>query len=198
MAYFYFDFRDANKQDLCDLLSSLLTQLSAGSGPCYDILSDLYLAHGGGRNRPSDSTLVECLKKMLILSHQCPTYLIIDAIDESPSTSESGVASPRETVLQLLEELDNLSLTNLRICVTSRPEIDIRNVLEPLTSLRVSLHDQSGQSKDISDYVRSVVYSSSERIMRRWRAEDKELIIETLPKKGDGGYVNYFTVVIVV
>ena len=88
MAYFYFDFRDANKQDLCDLLSSLLTQLSAGSGPCYDILSDLYLAHGGGRNRPSDSTLVECLKKMLILSHQCPTYLIIDAIDESPSTSE--------------------------------------------------------------------------------------------------------------
>ena len=198
MAYFYFDFRDANKQDLCDLLSSLLTRLSASSGPCCDILLDLYSTHGEGRNRPSDSTLVECLKKMLTLPHQRPIYLIIDAIDESPSISESGIASPRETVLQLLEELDNLSLTNLRICVTSRPEIDIRNVLEPLTSLRVSLHDQSGQSKDISDYVRSVVYSNSEQIMRRWKAEDKELVIETLPKKGDGGYVNYFTVVIVV
>src|SRR5258708_17211972 len=33
MAYFYFDFRDANKQGLRDLLLSLLTQLSASSNP---------------------------------------------------------------------------------------------------------------------------------------------------------------------
>jgi hypothetical protein len=43
---------------------------------------------------------------------------------------------------------------NLRIYVTSRPEIDIRKVVEPLTSRRVSLHDQSGQKEDIADYVR--------------------------------------------
>jgi hypothetical protein len=33
MAYFYFDFRDANKQGLRDLVPSLLTQLSVRSGP---------------------------------------------------------------------------------------------------------------------------------------------------------------------
>ena len=184
MAYFYFDFRDTKKQGLRDLLTSLLTQLSARSGPRCDILSDLYSAHDEGGNQPSDSTLVERLKMMLRLPNQRPTYLIIDALDESPTTS--GIPSPRETVLELLEELVNLSLPDLHICVTSRPEIDIRNILEPLTSRRVSLHDQSGQRKDIEDYVRSVVYSGSEQIMRRWKMEDKELVIETLSERADG------------
>ena len=184
MAYFYFDFRDADKQRLRDLVSSLLTQLSAHLGHRCDILLDLYSAHEEGKNQPSDNALVECLKKMLALPHQLPTYLIIDALDESPTTS--GIPSPRETVLELLEELVNLSLPSLHICVTSRPEIDIRNVLEPLTSRRVSLHDQSGQRKDIEDYVRSVVYSRSEQIMRRWKKEDKELVIETLSERADG------------
>jgi hypothetical protein len=184
MAYFYFDFRDANKQGLRDLIPSLLTQLSAHSGPRCDILSDLYAAHDEGKKQPSDSVLAQCLKRMLTLPDQRPTYMIIDALDES--SNNSGIPSPRETVLQLLEELVNLSLTNLRICVTSRPEIDIRNVLEPLTSCRVSLHDQSGQKKDIEDYVRSVVYSGSEQIMRRWKREDKELVIETLSERADG------------
>ena len=184
MAYFYFDFRDANKQRLRDLLSSLITQLSAHSGPRCEILSNLYSAHDLGKKQPSDSILTEYLKKMLTLSDQHPTYLIIDALDESPSTS--GIPSPRETVLQLLEELVDLSLTDLRICVTSRPEIDIRNVLEPLTSRRVSLHDQSAQRQDIADYVRSVVYSRSEQIMRRWKTEDKELVIMTLSERADG------------
>jgi hypothetical protein len=50
MAYFYFDFRNANKQGLRDLLSSLLTQLSARSSLCCDILSKLYSVHDNGRN----------------------------------------------------------------------------------------------------------------------------------------------------
>jgi NACHT domain-containing protein len=184
LAYFYFDFRDANKQGLRDLLTSLLTQLSASSDPCCDILSDLYSTHDEGKNQPSDSMLAQCLKKMVTLSDQRPIYLIIDALDESSNTS--GISSPRETVLQLLKELVDLSLVNLHICVTSRPEIDIRNVLDPLTSRRVSLHDESGQKQDIADYVRSVVYSDSQQIMKRWRKEDKELVIETLSERADG------------
>ena len=184
MAYFYFDFRDANKQRLHDLVHSILTQLSASSGPRCEILSNLYSAHDQGKKQPSDSILAKCLKKMLTLPDQRPTYLIIDALDESPNAP--GILSPRERVLQLLEELINLSLPNLHICVTSRPEIDIRNVLKPLTSLGVSLHDQPGQKKDIADYIRSVVYSNSEQIMRRWRMEDKKLVFETLSERADG------------
>ena len=184
MAYFYFDFRDANKQGLRDLVPSLLTQLSARSGPRCDVLSDLYSDHDDGKNQPSDGALAECLKTMLTLPDQPPTYLIIDALDESPNSS--GIPSTRERVLHLLKELIDLRLANLHICVTSRPEIDIRDVLEPLTSRRVSLHDQSGQKEDIVEYVKSVVYSNSEPIMKRWRTEDKELVVKVLSDRADG------------
>src|SRR3984957_13816963 len=101
MAYFYFDFRDGNKQGLRDLLSSLLTQLSACSGPRCDILSKLYSAHDEGDKQPSDNILAKCLKEMLTLPGQPSTYLIIDALDESSNTA--GMPSPREAVLQLLQ-----------------------------------------------------------------------------------------------
>jgi hypothetical protein len=184
MAYFYFDFRDANKQGPRDLLLSLLTQLSASSNPRYDTLLNLYFAHDEGKKQPSDTILAESLKEMLALPDQSPIYLIIDALDESPDTS--GIPSPRERVLELVKELVDLGHPHLRICVTSRPEIDIRDVLAPLTSLLVSLHDQSGQRKDIVEYVKSVVYSNSEPIMKRWRAEDKELVVEVLSERADG------------
>jgi hypothetical protein len=38
-----------------------------------------------------------------------------------------------------------------------------------LTSLHISLHNESGQTQDIIDYVNSIVYS--DRMMRRWREE---------------------------
>ena len=194
MAYFYFDFRNANKQGLHDIVPSLLTQLSARSSPRCDILSKLYSAHDDGKEQPSDAVLSKSLKDMLALPDQRPIYLIIDALDESPNTS--GIPSARERVLQLLKELVDLQLPNLHICVTSRPEIDIQDVIVPLTSLRVSLHDQSGQKEDIADYVRSIVYSNSEPIVRRWKKEDKDLVIEVLSERADGMYVNHLMVVI--
>jgi hypothetical protein len=127
---------------------------------------------------------MQCLKEILTLPDQYPIYLIIDALDECSNIS--GIPSPRDQVLQLVKELVDLGAPNLHICVTSRPEVDIRDVLEPLTTRRVSLHDQTGQQNDIKDYVRSVVYSNSEPIMRRWRKEDKELVVETLTNLADG------------
>ena len=184
MAYFYFDFRDLDKQRLRDLVPCLLTQLSSRSDLRCDILSRLYYDHDNGTRQPSDDTLIRCLKDMFTLPDQCPTYLIMDALDECSDIN--GIPSPRKRVLQLVKELVDLHVPNLHICVTSRPEVDIRDVLEPVTSLQVSLHDQRGQKKDIEDYVRSVVYSTSEPIMRRWKDEDKEHVIKTLCERADG------------
>ena len=184
MGYFYFDFRNANKQNLPDLVSSLLTQLSASSDPRLDVLSPLYLAHDRGKKQPSDGVLADCLKQMLSLPDQRPIYLVIDAVDECPNST--GIPSPRERVLQLIRELVEHHIPKLHICVTSRPEVDIRDVIDPLTSRQVSLHDQSGQKEDIVEYVRSVVYSDSEAIMKRWRTEDKDLVVEILSERADG------------
>ena len=172
----------ASKQTRRDLLPSLIIQLSSRSDPCCDILSRLYLAHDSGGQKPSEDDLIECLKDMVALPNQPPVYIVMDALDECPNSS--GMPSPREQVLDLLKELVKLDIPNLHICVTSRPEIDIRTALEPLTPRRVSLHDQSGQKKDIIDYVTSVVHSDPK--MRRWRDEDKRLVVETLSERADG------------
>jgi hypothetical protein len=182
MAYFYFDFRDVDKQKLSNLLPSLLIQLSARSDPCCDVLSRLYSSHDRGVRKPSDRAMVECLKVMLTLEAQRPTYIIMDALDECPITST--IPSPREEVLQLVNELFGLRLPHVHICVTSRPEHGIRAALEQLTSCPVSLHDETGQQQDIADYVAAFVHSDNR--MRRWREEDKDLVIRTLSEKADG------------
>ena len=182
LAYFYCDFRDEGKQNRRSLVFSILWQLAAQSDLCCDFLSRLYSEHADGKQKPSDSTLARCLKEMLSLPTRGSLYLIIDALDECPNSS--GMPTPREEVLDFVQDLVDLRLPNLHICVTSRPEIDIRTTLEPLTSLRVSLHDQSGQTKDIVDYVSSVVFSDKK--MRRWRDEDKILIITTLSERANG------------
>ena len=106
MAYFYFDFRDVDKQKLSNLLPSLLIQLSARSDPCCDILSRLYSTHNRGVQKPSDRAMVECLKEMLAIEAQGPTYIIMDALDECPITPT--IPSPREGVLDLVDELVGL------------------------------------------------------------------------------------------
>jgi hypothetical protein len=182
MAYYYFDFRDVKKQHRHGLLSSLLTQLSVQSNPYYDMLSHLYVRHDNGMQDPADSTLTETLYEMLKLPGQAPIYIILDALDECPNIS--GMPTAREEVLELVKQLVKLGLSNVHICVTSRPEFDIRTVLEPLTRLRVSLHEEIGQKQDIVDYITNVV--QSDRSMRRWREQDQQLVIKFLSEKAGG------------
>ncbi|KAH8979420.1 hypothetical protein EDB86DRAFT_643179 [Lactarius hatsudake] len=54
MAYFYFDFRDKEKQNVRNLITSLLCQLSAFSDPCCDIIRRVYSAHGNGMRQPTN------------------------------------------------------------------------------------------------------------------------------------------------
>ena len=121
---------------------------------------------------------------MLTITNQPPIYIILDAVDECPNSY--GIPSPREQVLTLVEKLMGLRLPHLHICVTSRPEFDIRANLRQLALHSVSLHDQSGQKEDIINYVKSVVYSESETMMKRWRAEDKDMVVDSLSEQADG------------
>jgi hypothetical protein len=184
IAYFFFDFKDTGKQDARAFLSSILVQLSNQSAAFCNILLEFYSSHQHGSQRPGNRELMQYLEKMLKLPSNELIYVVLDALDECPDTS--GLRSSRERVLALVTKLVGLHLPNLRLCVTSRPEIDIRNVLEPLTSTsnRISLHDEEGQNKDIADYVRSVIYSDGK--MMRWRDQDKELVIETLSSRANG------------
>ena len=182
MAYYYFDFRDVKKQDCYGLLSSLISQLSAKSDSYLNILSQLYSDNGRGIEKPNIDALKKSITDMLSLPGQGPIYIVVDALDECPNFP--GRPSAREEVLRLIKEIVDLKLPNIHLCVASRPEVDIRVVLESLTSLKISLHDESGQKEDIIKYIESVV--RSDRNMRRWKEQDKQLVIDTLSDQADG------------
>ncbi|KAH8994729.1 ankyrin repeat-containing domain protein [Lactarius hatsudake] len=177
-----YDHRGHQTNDARGLLCSLLIQLCDQSNRLCDTLSHLYSKHHRGSQQPSESALVGCLKDMLKQLGQAPLYIILDALDECPHGV--GTPSARESVLQLVKELVNLRYPNVYICVTSRPESDIRVALDPLAPHRISIHEEDGQKEDIANYINSFVHSDI--AMQRWRAEDKELVISTLSKKTDG------------
>jgi hypothetical protein len=155
---------------------------SSRSDSCCNFLSQLYSDHSRGLRKPTISALKKCLTDMLSLPGQGPIYIVVDGLDECPNLS--GTPSAREEVLEVVEDIVNLNLPNVHLCVASRPEVDIRMVLEPLTSLKISLHDESGQKEDIIEYIKFVVHS--DRSMRRWKEEDKQLVIDTLSGRADG------------
>ena len=181
LAFFYCDFREDEKNDLRGLLSSLLVQLCHQSESYYQILSDFYSEHVGASQYPRDDTFVRCLKEILKASGQAPVYLIFDGLDECSNTS--ALPSPRENILKFLKDLIDSQLPNLRICVTSRTEPDIKRVLEPLAFRSISLHDERGQIEDIEKYIRSVVNADPK--MRRWTPADRKLVIDALIEKSD-------------
>jgi hypothetical protein len=117
LAYFYCDFRDKDKQSRRNLIFSILWQLAAQSDLCCDFLSCLYSEHDDGKQKPSDGTLMRCLKEMLLLPTQGSVYLVIDALDECPNSS--GMPTPREEVLDFVQDLIDLHLPDLHLCVTS-------------------------------------------------------------------------------
>ena len=180
LAIFYHDFREDQKKDLRGLVSSLLAQLCHQFDSYCDIVYRFYLDHSSGSEHPSDDELVRCLKNILELPGQPPIFLIVDGLDECPNIT---LPSPREKVLMLLEDLVDSHLPNLRICVTSRPEPDIKLALDPLGFRSVSLHDERGQIEDIEKYITSVVNTSEK--MRRWKPEHRELVIDVLTERAD-------------
>ena len=182
LAFFYFDFREDQKKDLRGLLSSLLVQLCRQSDSYCDILLEFYSEHDKGTRHPSDDALVECLKKLLKIPGLAPVYIIADALDECPNASANP--TPRAEILTLLEELIDLQFPNLRICITSRPETDIKDVLDPLVFHSVSLHDQSDQRRDIEDYIKSSINTHPKN--KKWKAEHKQQVIDVLTEKADG------------
>jgi hypothetical protein len=179
LAYFYFDFKDEGKKDSRALLSSLLDQLSDQSDQFRNVLRGLYSEHEDGSKQPHHDALVRCLKDMLTTPRSAPVYLVLDALDECPNAL--GFPTSREKVLELVKTLVELPHTNLQICITSRPELDIRTIIKPLATQEISLHDESGQNQDINAYVAFIVQS-----VKHWRDHDKKMVIDKLTEDADG------------
>ena len=182
LAMYFFDFRDDQKKDLRGLLSSILFQLCDQSDSYYKIISTFHSTHRDGAQAPRDDKLIQCLMDLVKLPGLPPVYLIVDGLDESPNTSTQS--DHRDRVLSFLDGLVKAQLQNLRLCITSRPEVDIRDILEPLAFCSVSLESESGQKKDMNDYIGSIVHT--DKNMKSWKPKHKQHVIDVLTEKADG------------
>ena len=197
LAFFYFSSRSANKKDALNLLSSILLQLSYQSDDFHRVLSSAFPESAGSASPPPRrdiDTLRTYLRRILTLEQQVTIYFVIDALDECASPSKQHLdyqswiqTRGREDVFKILEELVDLKLPHLRLCVTSRLETDIEEVLEPFNPHKVSLDTQPGHIETLAQFVKLSV--NSDRTMQKWSDETKDLVVDTLGKESGGMYV---------
>ena len=117
LAYFYFDFNDANKQHVKGLICSLIAQLFHSRPGAAEKVHDASKSCEDGQQRPPVDSFQRCLKDILLSSPE--TFLIIDALDE---------CTQREELLTLLQEICSWKLPNLKILTTSPSERDIEEI----------------------------------------------------------------------
>ncbi|KFY31801.1 hypothetical protein V493_00784 [Pseudogymnoascus sp. VKM F-4281 (FW-2241)] len=162
VAYFYFDFTDADKQKAERMVHSLISQLSE---QCIQIplgLEALYSSSDKGNRQPSLDALINVLQKMLQDFPQ--SYLILDALDECVDRSE---------LMRILEQMAGWQLEEMRVLVTSRKERDIESSLEDIVNRECIICLQHEVvDKDIQGYVRQRL--SDDKGLKKWQ-EDAEI-----------------------
>lgn len=180
IAFFFFTFNDNSKQDASAMLCTLVLQLSSQINDNYGLLSQL---HDRYRNAtPPDQALLDCLHQIVQAFEH--VYIILDALDESPRNECRGV------MLQALVDIRAWSEPGLHLLVTSRDEIDIRDVLREelyASSDEVVLIKNDSVDNDIASYISG--YLKNSRELRRWEKYHDQ-IEKALVQRANGVYVS--------
>ena len=169
-AYFYFDFSDAQKQTVSNMLRSIIAQLSVPDLPGK--VDGLYKQCSNGIQRPSQEDLIKTLVSLLTESHQ--TYLILDALDE---------CSERKQLLTSLRTIIQTTSVHANVLVTSREEQDISEGLQGIILESVSL-ECGGLDSDIERHIHKCLENDSD--WQKDTSKVKQEIQEALVKGAHG------------
>jgi hypothetical protein len=173
--YFYFDFRDSQKQISEQMVKSLVTQLSRICTETSPAMESLFSYHEKAQH-PSVDTLLATMRQ--VIQELPETYIVVDALDE---------CSDRPELLDVIEKMAGWRQEKLHILVTSRKESNIECSLGTLTDgksavdLRARLVDQ-----DIEAYVDHRL--SIDKDLKKWGKDVKlrQEINTVLMKKARG------------
>jgi hypothetical protein len=183
-AYFFFDFKDVEKQHPGKMLCSLIWQLSQHSDKIPASLDDLFSSCESGKRQPSVDALQEVLRLMIQEFPQA--YVVLDALDECAQRTE---------LIEMLETIAGWRFQNLHLLVTSRRERDIESTLEEIVDDQSRICLQSALiDKDIQLYVRDRL--ATDKNLQKWRKDDVQQEIETVLKdRANGMYAFYSSLV---
>lgn len=161
LVYFYFDFRDDQKQTLDHMIRSLIDQLYAKREESRGSLDRLFQSCNGGTLQPTCKELCECFLDMIQQVKE--VWIVIDGLDEC--TTRDGPWN--KGLLSWMEHLHGYVKSNSHLLTTSQPKYDIQSRLEPWTRVedRCELREDI-ITHDITAYVEHRIEGEE---FKRWR-----------------------------
>ncbi|EQL01645.1 Nucleoside phosphorylase domain protein [Ophiocordyceps sinensis CO18] len=175
--WFFFDFRDKNKQHLDDLLRSLAFQLSSQCADTREQLDNLFGSCKDGKEQPSTESLSTAMYKMMRSGKKL--RIVLDALDECLT---------RGDLLRWMETLSSPELTNVHLVATSRREEELESGPGKwIQEDDMMLMNRDNVSGDIRSYIRARL-RHSEQFQKRWASNPSVLeeIECTIGEKADG------------
>jgi hypothetical protein len=136
LAYFFFTFRDGQKQLARNMLASVVAQL------CRQVQPDFIPPQVFKPLETWSEDLLVATIKSLATKFKL-VYIILDALDESD----------REPTLKAIESLAQPHLSDFNIIITSRREPDIEKALRKITPLHSVDIQESVVDSDIREFV---------------------------------------------
>ncbi|KAF1977420.1 hypothetical protein BU23DRAFT_372625, partial [Bimuria novae-zelandiae CBS 107.79] len=166
VVFIFADYKDHSMHTSLDLLSSITRQLAMHCPAVIDLVYPKY------ENQLAHSTAEDNAATRL---HRL--YVVIDALDEIPSTEESRGSDVRTELMSALVQLDYVS-----IFCTTRPHIDSSLYFQSPLQLHIEAKDS-----DLRLFLEARMSSASRlsRILSKDRYL-KEDIITTITKKASG------------
>ena len=169
LAYFYLSYKDAKKQEIPNLLTSLVCQLGLSEPVLSPELIASYEAHRSGVTNLSHAECTQLLRSTV--TRFTKIFLVIDAFDEYHEECRG----------QLLAELHDLK-PRVNMLITSRGLPTIERQLSEAVRL-----DVQARSDDILQYLRERI-ASSERLKSHINKDPSfdTLIATTITARAEG------------
>jgi Cdc6-like AAA superfamily ATPase len=182
LLYFHFDFNDTRKQNLQDMVMSLVSQLYTRSERTQEPLDALFVTCGSGRSQPSCHSLCKTVTQMIEQAGE--VWVVLDALDEC----RTRAGSETQGLLKWIAAFLNSNERNVHLLVTSRPEQDISSGLNEIAPKgKAMVPIQSDLVKDASEtYVKAKVRHGDG--LKRWqgRPDEQNKIESCLIEKANG------------
>jgi hypothetical protein len=170
---FFFDFNDARKQKLEDLLRSLAIQLYHTGNEAARRLDSLFTLHDDGRRQPDTNALSACVDTMIQIAGK--VFVIIDALDECTAREE------------LVQWLKHLASRKAQLIVTGRPEIEFQSAIpQSVDKLNCVQLDKNVVNGDIRSYVEATLEQKPDFVDKKLSPSILEEIRDKIGDEADG------------
>lgn len=174
LAYFFFSFRDTEKQKASNLSRSILAQLLEQIDHIPTTIQAFYEQYQHGV--PSERGAMNSIRDLITKSQ---TYIIVDALDECPNTKDERVE-----LCNILKTMHSWNCERLHILVTSRKEADLMESLQPIVTQEPIGIQGSVIDTDIRRFVRTQLQVNSR--LSKLSGELRAEIEQSLVKKSRG------------